>query len=296
MAETTIKEKKVLQGNSYGRDAMKILAMTTMLIDHIGYIFFPGEVIYRSIGRLAFPIFAYQIAMGYNKTSNLKKYLQRLFIFALISQLSYFFFNPNLRFYPLHFNVLFMYIAAIVIVYVYDSGISKFRSFIENKSFINLIYSISLFILALILIILPEVIGFYVKDFSFEYGLLGLVMVLFFHIFRDNSKGAVTAVILLYLFHGYYWAALYNSGGNLESFFSNLINIKFIWDKINYNNGLIGLTGYYFGARGAFALIPIYMLKRKNTSNFRINKYIAYAFYPAHITLLIIIKVILYMS
>ena len=73
MGETIVVGKKLLQKTSYRNDVLKILAMVTMLIDHVGYMFFPGQMIYRTIGRLAFPIFAYQIAIGYSKTSNLKK-------------------------------------------------------------------------------------------------------------------------------------------------------------------------------------------------------------------------------
>lgn len=296
MGETIIVERKILQKNAYRNDVLKILAMVTMFIDHIGYMFFPGQMIYRTIGRLAFPIFAYQIAIGYSKTSNLKKYVQRLLIFAIIAQLPYSFFNPNLKFNPLHFNVLFMFIAAIGVVYLYDSGVFRIKSYIENKGLINLLIGVCMFFLTLILIVLPEVIGFYVKNFSFEYGFLGLSMVLVFHVFRKNEIGAITGVILLYLLHGYYWAALYNSGGILTQFFSNFINFKFIWQKINYNNGLLLLKGYYINARGVIALIPIYLVQRIDTSSIRINKYIAYIFYPAHITLFVIVKFILYMA
>jgi len=38
-----------------------ILAFITMLIDHIGYIFFPFDEIWRIIGRIAFPLFAWGI-------------------------------------------------------------------------------------------------------------------------------------------------------------------------------------------------------------------------------------------
>lgn len=293
MGETIFTEEKTLQRITYRNDALKILAMVTMFIDHIGYMLFPNQLIYRTIGRLAFPIFAYQIAIGYSKTSSLKNYIKRLLIFALISQLPYSFFNPELKFNPLHFNVLFMFIAAIGVVYIYDLGVFKIKSFIENKKPVNLILGTGFFLLTLVLIILPEAIGFYVKEFSFEYGFLGLAMVLVFHIFRENDIGALIGVILLYLLHGYYWAALFNSRGVLAQFFSNIVNFKFIWKLINYNNGLLNITGYYFNARGVFALIPIFLIKGMDTSSIRINKYIAYIFYPAHITLLVIIKVIL---
>jgi hypothetical protein len=152
---------------------------------------------------------------------------------------------------------------------------------------------ILLFVLTLIIIVLPEIIGFIVLDFSFEYGFLGLSMVLVFHIFRENEAGAIIGVILLYLIHGYYWGALYTSGGSAAQFWTNFFNFKFVWNQITHNNGLLLLRGYYFNARGVFALIPIYKIQKIDTSRIRINKYIAYIFYPAHITLIVIIGFII---
>lgn len=65
---------------------MQILAMLTMLIDHIGIVFFPEQVGWRLIGRLAFPLYAYGIVMGYQYTSDVRRYLLRLVILAVLSQ------------------------------------------------------------------------------------------------------------------------------------------------------------------------------------------------------------------
>ena len=61
-----------------------------MTIDHVGYTLFPDLVILRIIGRLAFPLFAYLIALGLNSTKKPKKYLLTLLLFGFISQLPYF--------------------------------------------------------------------------------------------------------------------------------------------------------------------------------------------------------------
>ena len=66
---------------------LKIIAVTTMLIDHSGYLIFGGFSFMNYIGRLAFPIFAFLITEGYIHTSNIKKYFFRLLVFAIISQL-----------------------------------------------------------------------------------------------------------------------------------------------------------------------------------------------------------------
>ena len=43
---------------------LKLLAMAAMLADHIGYLFFPQALWMRCVGRLAFPIFAFQGGTG----------------------------------------------------------------------------------------------------------------------------------------------------------------------------------------------------------------------------------------
>lgn len=60
--------------------------MITMVIDHIGFLFFPQVMIFRIIGRIAFPLFAYLLARGFHVTSNKQKYLARLIIAGIISQ------------------------------------------------------------------------------------------------------------------------------------------------------------------------------------------------------------------
>jgi hypothetical protein len=69
--------------------AMQFLAMLTMLIDHIGLIWFPENPSWRIIGRMAMPIYAYAIVLGYFRTSNLNRYMKRLAWIALLSQLPY---------------------------------------------------------------------------------------------------------------------------------------------------------------------------------------------------------------
>ena len=68
---------------------LRLLAMLTMLIDHIGVIFFPDDIIFRLVGRLAFPLFAWGIARGYRYTSSLKRYAIRLLALGIISQYPY---------------------------------------------------------------------------------------------------------------------------------------------------------------------------------------------------------------
>lgn len=68
---------------------IQFLAMLTMLIDHIGAVWFPEQAAWRIIGRLALPFYAYAIVLGYLRTRNLNRYLTRLGLLAVLSQLPY---------------------------------------------------------------------------------------------------------------------------------------------------------------------------------------------------------------
>ncbi|MGG4212372.1 TraX family protein [Paenibacillus alvei] len=65
------------------------LAMLTMLIDHVGLVFFPTDPAWRIAGRLAFPIYAYALYAGYTHTRDMQSYMLRLLGLALISQVPY---------------------------------------------------------------------------------------------------------------------------------------------------------------------------------------------------------------
>lgn len=65
---------------------LKIFACSLMLVDHIGLIFFPKLLIFRMIGRLSFPVFAWFFAKGYERTRNYQSYLLRLLGFGCLSQ------------------------------------------------------------------------------------------------------------------------------------------------------------------------------------------------------------------
>jgi hypothetical protein len=87
---------------------LKLIACILMLIDHVGYFFYdflPPEVstLARAIGRFAFPVFAYSVALGYRRTRSPFRYLRRMLVFALLTEgilrtasgLTGFSFSPN---------------------------------------------------------------------------------------------------------------------------------------------------------------------------------------------------------
>jgi len=68
------------------RQFIQCVAALTMLIDHIGVVFFPTVIGFRAIGRLSFPLFAFGIAQGVRYTSDFRKYFIRILLAAVVSQ------------------------------------------------------------------------------------------------------------------------------------------------------------------------------------------------------------------
>lgn len=94
-------------------DALKLIAIICMVVDHVGAVFFPHEILFRMIGRMALPIFAYQLSQGATYTSNLNKYMLRLFIFAVVSQIPSFLLWDTMR-----LNIMFVLLASLVLIHL----------------------------------------------------------------------------------------------------------------------------------------------------------------------------------
>jgi hypothetical protein len=283
-------------------DALKLFAMTTMFIDHIGYMLFPEYRILRSIGRLAFPIFAYQLAVGYAKTSSLKNYAKRLFVFALISQVPYSFFSPGLEFKPLELNIMFTLLLALGVVYIYDKGIAMVSGYRDSGNYTELLRGILMLAAVIVIIMAPEMLNLAFGDFRMDYGFYGLLLVLLFHINKDRKFAMVISYAMLSLAHTYFLGAKILAANSLEwmghsySVRECLLKTNIVWRNITlYKNGLVRLEGYFFQARSIFALIPIY-LSHYFENKIRLNRYVGYWFYPVHIAVLVIVAYFLRMS
>ena len=77
--------------SAINRNYLKLIAILTMLIDHAGIFLFHENVVCRSIGRLAFPLFVYLLADGYFRSHNKEKYSLRLLCFWIITIPAYWF-------------------------------------------------------------------------------------------------------------------------------------------------------------------------------------------------------------
>lgn len=155
--------------NTKHSETLKFIAITSMLIDHIGLLFFPDLLILRIIGRIAFPIFAFQIANGYMYTSNRIMYFSRLTTFAAISQIPY-----MLVLQTYNLNILFTFALSILLFYC-----------INNKKWPGAILIISS-------VIIPE---FTVLP-QFEYSWYGVFTPLLFYLFK-YSKAKLISVHLV---------------------------------------------------------------------------------------------------
>lgn len=78
--------RRNIQLNSF---QLKMIAIITMLVDHIGCVLFPQYVILREIGRVSFPIFCFLLVEGFFHTKNIGRYVFRCFLLGIISEIPY---------------------------------------------------------------------------------------------------------------------------------------------------------------------------------------------------------------
>jgi len=149
---------------------LRIIALITMAVDHIGLIFFPEYFIFRIIGRLAFPLFAFGVAQGYFYTKNLSKYLQRILLLALISQpIFYLLINQD------NLNICFTLTLGLSAIYLYDKG---------KNWWVKVFGIISVLILG--------------QWLNVEYGAYGILLILCFYIFRNNILLILVGSLLIF--------------------------------------------------------------------------------------------------
>lgn len=158
---------------------LKLIAITSMVIDHVGHVFFPQYPIFRWIGRMAFPLFCYCLTVGMLYTHDIKKYLGRLAAFSIISQ----------PFWILAFN---------------------YQDFMGNLTNLNIFFTLLLSLFAVWGIYSRKwwcfVVGFLcVCFFNVDYSATGVILMLIFYLCRNKPYLGAILYTLSYL------PALYNA-------------------------------------------------------------------------------------
>lgn len=189
-------------------DTIKYIAITAMLIDHIATAFVSENTtlynVMDLIGRITGPIMFFAAVEGYHHTRNLKKYMMRLFIFALISYLPFMYAFKD-TFNPLRLNIIFNILFGLMAIYC--------RRNIKNM-FLKVLIIFALLIISL----------------TADYGTGAIITMLAFDIFYGNLKNQIYAylvVILLdygllnyfiYPFESFFYMGEFNSGNTIEDF------------------------------------------------------------------------------
>lgn len=239
--------------------SLKLIAIITMLIDHIGVVFIPTNtqlyLISRSIGRLAFPIFVFLIVEGFHHTHDIKIYLARMGIFALLSELPfdlafYHAFYPKANLFAeikageygmiltrmmQHQNVFFTLFLGLLLITLINQVEKKYQKQISISSVINAILTIAFCFGAIIL--------------RTDYDYAGILLIAAFFLFRGSKALLVLTLLIV-------------SGGILGN-----INILATLSMI--------IITLYNGKKG------------------KDIKYFFYIFYPAHLLLLFVLRLYL---
>lgn len=151
-----------------------LLAFITMLIDHIGMIFFPYEDLWRIIGRISFPLFAWWIVRGYKMTKNKQNYAKRILALALISQVPFFFINQE----------LFLNVCFTLLFWLLSLGT------IENRE-IKRYFKISIIVSFLAIS----------EFFHFDYGMYGILTIILLYLAWQKKMTLIYFFVLTFLFY-----------------------------------------------------------------------------------------------
>lgn len=231
----------VLSGNT-----LKIIAAVSMLIDHVGFIFFPGTQIFRILGRLALPIFAFMIAEGCRYTRNKLKYFLSIFILAAICQIVYFLYDGDT-------DMCVLVTFSLSILLIYTLQFFKGKLFADDTSLFTKILS------ALPFILLSAAVYFLNMFVIIDYGFFGCFLPVFASAFHKPVNCSTTI-------------------------FEKIDRIPV--HVITLGIGILLLALYYGGIQYfmlfAVPLLLLYSGKRGKKK----MKYFFYIFYPTHLAAL----------
>ena len=236
---------------------LQIIALATMLIDHIALAFFDDNFWMRSVGRFAFVIYAFLIAQTFicikNNESKITKHLKFYMLLAILSELGYdLMMQYKLDTWEVIFlnqNVMITLIIGFLTLYLINE--------LQNK-----LYSILVIICSFYLVYLTKS----------DYGISGVMLIVCFYYYL-NSYTKISAlkrlfflISIMFSFVIFYHLTIFNSISDLIASFA-----------------LYEITYYPFYFLAPFLLI-LYngKLGYKNLYFKNLYRY----FYPAHLFLI----------
>ena len=232
---------------------LHIFAMVCMLCDHLWGTIVPGNEWLTCVGRLAFPIFAFLTVEGYFHTKNLKKYVLRLLVSAILSEIPFDLMVGSRVFYPIHQNVLWTFLISIGLIHMNQQVKGK-------KLWLRISVGVSSVALGMV---------------------LGLAT------FVDYHHAGVLMVLLFYFFRGEKWWCYI---GQIVGLW--YINAE-VLGGYGYEFQLWGSTVFLARQELAtLALIPLWFYRGKQGYYAPWLKWVYYGFYPLHLLLLGLAKML----
>lgn len=135
-------QKREINSTTYFR--IKWLAIISMLIGNIGtFLYFCGYItnnvylIFGSIAKLSYPLFAYLLVECYYFTSNKIKHTIRLLVLGLISEVPFNIFYYHQMPYGRHWNNIFEFFIVFVMFMLMDAPIEKIIKAVRPKTDTN---------------------------------------------------------------------------------------------------------------------------------------------------------------
>lgn len=231
---------------------LKLIAMIAMLCDHAGKMLFPQYRVLRIIGRIAFPIYAYCIAVGCVYTRNPFAYLKRIALLALISQ-------PIYAVSMAH-SVKSMY----AISFAEKPVQASLNFYIESWYKPNILVTLAVGVLLI----------WAIRDRQLVFGLSMAVLVWLIEKKLDYGIEGVLLMVLFYLFCSHRWISL------------PVVAAFMIWWGMR-GSGYTAF-GISFGTQ-MFALMALPLIYIHTKSGCRLPKWLFYSFYPLHLVLIYVL-------
>ncbi len=279
--------------------ALKVIALITMLFDHI-YKFFPSQTpeIFQLIGRLAAPIFLFCCVVGYTKTSNKRSYFLRLYVLSFIVELvnGYMSFTSRASY---SFNFVRTILFTLVVIHLINYSQNKHpnaRKYWTYFGIYQLLMIVLMFILPamleqflsidLTMLILNSSLSLCVTILKLEYGVLFVILGIFMYLFINKR----TYFILSYLSISVMYSSLL-----ALPFFANLsLHLPdSLYPLYSFTmKSLLGISNQMQYTSNpqwfmSFALIPILLYNGQRGPRL---KYLFYIFYPLHLIILFLLS------